>query len=254
MEIRQIQTVTNEEKYLGLPTPQGHMGKGTFKSTKERLSKKFSSWVERHMSSGAKEALIKSVLQAIPTYIMGVFKLPNTQCEEMERMIRYFWWGDEEGARKIHWLAWEKLLMPKPHGGLGFRDLKLFNKALLARQTWRLIQFSNSMCTRLLKAKYYPMGELVDTAFPAEVSPTWKAIMHGLDLLKRGIIWRVQSGSKVQIWRDMDSKEADHENHPEKKGRSRLRWVSQLMVPGRREWDEKLSCVHAYTRMMLKRC
>jgi hypothetical protein len=184
---------------------------------------------------------------------MGVFKLPNTQCEEMERMIRYFWWGDEEGARKIHWLAWEKLLMPKPHGGLGFRDLKLFNKALLARQTWRLIQFSNSLCTRLLKAKYYPMGELVDTAFPAEVSPTWKAIMHGLDLLKRGIIWRVQSGSKVQIWRDMDSKEADHENHPEKKGRSRLRWVSQLMVPGRREWDEKLSCVHAYTRMMLKR-
>jgi hypothetical protein len=51
----------------------------------------------------------------------------------------------------------------------------------------------------MLKAKYYPMGELVDTTFPTEVSPTWRAIMHGLELLKKGIIWRIQSGAKVNI-------------------------------------------------------
>jgi hypothetical protein len=46
---------------------------------------------EKHMSSGAKEILIKSVAQAIPTYAMGVFELPATLCEEMTQMIRYFW-------------------------------------------------------------------------------------------------------------------------------------------------------------------
>jgi hypothetical protein len=96
------------------------MGKDSFKTTKERLSRKLSPWIEHHMSSGAKEVLIKSVAQAIPTYIMRVFKLPNTLCEEMEQMIRYFWWGDEKGARKVHWLAWEKLLLPKTRGG-GYR-------------------------------------------------------------------------------------------------------------------------------------
>jgi hypothetical protein len=133
-------------------------------------------------------------------YIMGVFKLPNTLCEDMEQMIQYFWWGNEKEARKVHWLSWEKLLLPKSQGGIGFRDLKLFNQALLSQQAWRLIQFSKSLCARVLKAKYYPMGQLVDTAFPTEVSPTWRAIMHGLDLLKKGIIWRIQSGSKVNIW------------------------------------------------------
>jgi hypothetical protein len=42
------------------------MSKDRFKSTKERLGKKFSSWAERYMSRGAKEVLIKSVAQAIP--------------------------------------------------------------------------------------------------------------------------------------------------------------------------------------------
>jgi hypothetical protein len=89
-EILQVSNVAVEEKYLGLPTPQGRMDKNKFKSTKERLSKRFLSWVEQFMSHGAKEVLIKSVAQAIPTYVMGIFKLPSTLYEEMEQMIRYF--------------------------------------------------------------------------------------------------------------------------------------------------------------------
>jgi hypothetical protein len=65
----------------------------------------------------------------------------------------------------------------------GFRDMSCFNQALLARQAWRLIQFPDSLCARVLKAKYYPNRDLVDTAFPSEVSVTWREIVHGLDLL-----------------------------------------------------------------------
>jgi hypothetical protein len=58
------------------------------------------------------------------------------------------------------------------------------------------------MCARLLKAKYYPNGEFIDIVFLSDASPTWRAIKHGVALLKRGIIWRIGSGTKVQIWRD----------------------------------------------------
>jgi hypothetical protein len=37
--------------------------------------------------SGAKEVLIKSVAQTIPTYSMGVFKLPVTLCDDLTRML-----------------------------------------------------------------------------------------------------------------------------------------------------------------------
>jgi hypothetical protein len=124
------------------------------------------------MSSGAREVMIKAVAQAIPTYTMGVFKLPATLWEELMQLTRYFWWGEDVEHRNVHWIASDKLLLSKSMGGMGFRDLKLFNQALLARQAWCLIQFPNNLCAWLLKAKYYPRGELVDTVFPSDASPT----------------------------------------------------------------------------------
>jgi hypothetical protein len=46
----------------------------------------------------AKEVLIKSVAQDIPTYVMGVFKVPDRSCEEITQLIRKFWWGGENEA------------------------------------------------------------------------------------------------------------------------------------------------------------
>ena len=58
-------------------------------------------------------------------------------------------------------------------GGLGFRDYRIFIQALLARQAWRLITKPNSLCARVLKSKYYPNGELEDTVFTGNASPSW---------------------------------------------------------------------------------
>jgi hypothetical protein len=53
------------------------------------------------------------------------------------------------------------------------------------------LQFPESLCTQLLRAKYYPWGNLTDTTFPMEALPTWRAIEHGLELVKRGLfgVW-----------------------------------------------------------------
>jgi hypothetical protein len=198
------------------------------------------------MSAGAKEVLIKSVAQAIPTYVMGFFKLPTRLCDELTQMIRYFWWGNEGRQRKVHWLAWEKLILLKCLGGLGFRDMCLFNQALLARQAWQLIHNPDSLCARLLKVKYYSNGELIDTVFPSEVSPTWRSIEHGLDLLKKGLIWCVRSGSKVRIWRDNWIPRPPSLKITMKKGRSWLRWVSQLMKLSRRECNDQVINSYMY--------
>jgi len=65
------------------------------------------------MSSGAKEVLIKSVAQALPTYIMSVFQLPLALCDSMTSIIREFWWGTENGKRKMAWAAWDTLVQKK---------------------------------------------------------------------------------------------------------------------------------------------
>ena len=190
-----------EAKYLGLPTPDGRMKNERFQPLRERFGKRMAMWTEKHLSSAAKEVLIKSVAQAIPTYTMSVFHLSASFCEELARGVRNYWWGADTNTRKTHWLAWEKFTRSKSRGGLGFRDFQIFNQALLARQAWRLIEHPNSLCARLLKSKYFPNGDLLDTAFPSQSSPVWKAIVHGLDLLKKGVIWRIAEGTRIKIWR-----------------------------------------------------
>jgi len=123
-----------EAKYLGLPKLDGRQKQERFQPLKEKFVKRMAAWTEKHLSSAGKEVQIKSVAQAIPTYIMSVFQLSSAVCEELERGIRNFWWGAEKGQRKTHWIAWDKFTHSKDRGGLGFRDMKMFNQALLAWQ------------------------------------------------------------------------------------------------------------------------
>ena len=85
---------------------------------------------------------------------------------------------------------------------MGFRDLRLFNQALLAKQAWRLVVNPDSLCAKVVKAKYYPHGKLEDTVFTGNASSSWSAISHALELLKKGLIWRVGNGESIRVWRD----------------------------------------------------
>jgi hypothetical protein len=113
---------------------------------------------------------------------MGVFTLSVSVCEDLTELIRNFWWGAEQGKRKTHWVPWDRMVLPKTHGGIGFRDMRLFNQALHSRQVWRLLQYPESLCVQVLLAKYYPNGNLVDTVFTGRPSSKWQAITYGLQL------------------------------------------------------------------------
>jgi hypothetical protein len=227
--ILQVTQGTFETKYLGLPTPEGRMSRGKFQSLQAKLATCLIDWEDSHKSHAAKEVLIKSIAHAIPVYVMSVFKLPLGLCDELTKMIRRYWWGAENGKRKTHWVAWDIMLRPKDYGGVGFRDMRLFNQALLARQAWRLIEFPNTLCAQLLKAKYYPNGSLLDTVFTGNDSSTWHAIEHGLELLKKGAIWRVGNGAKIWSWRDPWIPRDGYHQPRLVQGRCRYRWAANFL-------------------------
>jgi len=168
----------------------------------ENMWKRVQAWSDRSLSRAGKEILLKSVAQSIPNYVMSCFQLPNGICDKMRAIISNHWWGFEGGKKKMHWRSWDWLTTPKFMGGMGFRDMKIFNQAMLAKQGWRLIIEPDSLCAKVLKGRYHPKCSFLESGPTRSCSFTWRSLMFGKRLLERGILWRVGNGKEIRIMKD----------------------------------------------------
>lgn len=116
--------------------------------------------------------------------------------------MQKFWWDHQESKAKIHWMSWELMGISKNQGGLGFRDLVCFNKALMAKQCWRLLKNPNSLAAQIIKAKYYSQSSILEATLGTRPSFAWRSLMATCDALKNGLEWRVGDGRDIRIWGD----------------------------------------------------
>jgi len=133
---------------------------------------------------------------------MSYFKIPQIICDRIEKAICRFWWGGNAYTRKIHWKKKDHLLRSKQEGGLGFRNLKNFNEALLAKQIWRLHRTPTSLLAKCLKAKYYPHSDILQANLGHNPSYTWRSIFSTKWIVLKGGCWKIGNSSHVHAWRD----------------------------------------------------
>ncbi|KAL0394970.1 UNVERIFIED_CONTAM: LINE-1 retrotransposable element O protein [Sesamum latifolium] len=73
-----VAVVPKHEKYLGLPTIAGRSKRELFESIKDRIWSKLHCWLAKKLSQAGRGVLLKIVLQSIPIYAMGCFRLPDS--------------------------------------------------------------------------------------------------------------------------------------------------------------------------------
>ncbi|XP_062100380.1 uncharacterized mitochondrial protein AtMg00310-like [Humulus lupulus] len=86
---------------------------------------------------------------------MNLFRLSVALINEIHRLCARFWWGLDNEKRRMHWCTWDGLCWHKADGGLGFRNLSLFNQSLLAKQAWRIHNDPNSLAVKVVKGIYF---------------------------------------------------------------------------------------------------
>ncbi|XP_074290806.1 uncharacterized protein LOC141617506 [Silene latifolia] len=171
---------------------------------------------------------------------MSVFKIPANFCDELRSMMSHFWWNHEEGKRGISWVTWKKLCQPKGMGGMGFRDFKLFNLALLGKQAWRLTTEAGSLWEQVMRARYYPNGDFMMATLGHNPSYIWRGLVEARMVLDRGMRRRIGDGISTKVWRDawLPGTHTGRVISPCAAGNEEM-FVSELLTAGN-GWDMEL--------------
>ena len=83
-----------------------------------RFEAKLSKWNQKNLSMGAKVTLIKSVLNALPIYLLSFFKIPQRIVDWLVSLQRNFMWGRNQHQKRVSWVKWDVICLPKSEGGL----------------------------------------------------------------------------------------------------------------------------------------
>jgi hypothetical protein len=172
---------------------------------------------------------------------MSCFLLPKGLCNRIERAVCSFWWGGTNSTRKIHWTRKENLFKSKHYGGLGFKHLRDFNIAMLAKQAWRLHTQLDSLIARCFRYKYFPHTDVLQAQLGHNPSYAWRSIFKAIWIIQKGGCWRIGNGQSVKIWEDHWI--PSHNNFkvlsPPMEN-SNLRYVKDLISPEGSPWKSSI--------------
>ncbi|KAH7543360.1 hypothetical protein FEM48_Zijuj02G0176000 [Ziziphus jujuba var. spinosa] len=164
--------------YLGNSLVLGRKKSKEFFRLKEKVNCKLEGWNKHLLSKAEKATLIKSVVQAIPSYTMTTHLLPT--------------------ALK----AWKDICKPKDLGGLGFRRFKDMNLSLLAKIGWKLANGEDCLWTQTFRVKYLQNSTFFGYKEKKGAPSVWQGLTKVRKILRKGSCYHLGDGSSIDIWQD----------------------------------------------------
>ena len=155
--------------------------------------------------------LLNAVLSALPTYYFSMMKAPSSITQKLIQLQRNFLWGGRVGdeRRRIPWVAWDLVCRAKEDGGLGVKNLKAFNSALLSKWAWRLLTGGNALWVQVVKSRYGDFWDnmewFVANKHKGHWSSWWKDLLRETsqsDWFSTHCVKRMGNGRNTRFWED----------------------------------------------------
>lgn len=200
--ILECRVVSLPVTYLGLPLGGNQRKADLWDPVVEKIQHRLALWKGRYLSKGGKVTLIKSALANLPVYSLSLFKAPASILKKLEDFRKDFLSGAENGERRFHLVSWKRVCKPLEAGGLGIRDLKIMNRALLAKWLWRFRVETEALWRKVIAAKYgcQQLGWSSRVPSGSLGSRLRRSIFKENDVFQNLIEYRVGQGNHVLFW------------------------------------------------------
>ena len=103
------------------------------------------------------------------------------------------------------------------------------------------MQDENTLCHKVLRAKYFPNVDFLQADVGNNPSFLQRSLLEGRNVLELGSLWRVGDGRRIEIFNSKWLKKIPN-GRPSRQGRqsSILNKVEELIVNDDRVWKEEL--------------
>jgi hypothetical protein len=188
-------------KYLGVPVCGSRLRVADMIYLSDKLKKKLEGWAGYSSSIGGRYSLIQSSLSSTLIYHMSMYLLPMTNLVSLTKIIQKFFWEGTGEKQKYHLVKWDLVCTPRKKGGLGIKNLQLFNQCLLCKWWWKL-EYEHGLWQTLVKAKYGVNKGITRVGMKFDDSPVWKDLLKVKHLYLKGRMMVVGNGQSTDFWKD----------------------------------------------------
>ncbi|XP_023752887.1 uncharacterized protein LOC111901263 [Lactuca sativa] len=174
-------------KYLGIPMSVTKLFGRDCKQLIEKIKMRVFNWKSKALSFAGRLQLINSVLTSIHVYWASILS---------------FLWANGEIVKGKAKVKWNDICRPKAYGGLGVKNLRKWNDALLAKHVWNVINNKNSLWVRWMKTNYISDRNFWDILQKKIMSWTWKRFLEVRKIVRPHIVSCVGNGMNNSLWHD----------------------------------------------------
>ncbi|GMJ04378.1 hypothetical protein HRI_004107000 [Hibiscus trionum] len=198
--------------YLGLPLGPKSNSLALWEPVIESFYSHLATWKAKHLSISGRLVLIRSVLTALPSFFMSLYRMPAIVVNKISSIMAGFLWRDSTDGKRTHWVNWQSICQPSDVGGLKVKNLAIQNKALLGKWVWKFANDTNCPWREMMCCKYNinPATLIAHDKCQRSASWQWKSILKstcgGDDFgtkLRNNLRLQVGDGKLISFWSEL---------------------------------------------------
>ncbi|GJU89583.1 RNA-directed DNA polymerase, eukaryota, reverse transcriptase zinc-binding domain protein [Tanacetum coccineum] len=164
-------------RYLGVPLITKKICATDCKPLTDKVKSRVMDQRNKALSYSGRLQLIASVLSTMQIYWASVFLLPKNVIYEINKLLKGFLWCQGELTRGKAKVSWHSVCKPKEQGGLGIKDLQLWNEVLLVKQLWNVISNKNTLWVKWVNSESLKGKSIWEVNAQSNSSVGWKEML-----------------------------------------------------------------------------
>ncbi|XP_074300203.1 uncharacterized protein LOC141631432 [Silene latifolia] len=186
IQVSGFQEGTLPFKYLGIPIQPGRLLRRDCQVLIDKIVRKIRGIGARKLSYAGRLVLINSVLNTLHNYWASIFLIPKCVIHQIEAICRNFLWDNSSEYHRAPLVAWTDICHTKKEGGLGIKNVEVWNVASVGKLVHWLYTKADSLWVLWIDHVYLKGADWSNYHPPPDSNWNWRNICKTRELLSGG--------------------------------------------------------------------